>query len=134
MCLAPRLCLQLIVTKLRPGPVSLQDIPDNIAFSSVSESAKQSLYHALKNIYAYTLGTEDGADHSEADTRLHALVMQLEAGLGSALRQQQQASLFKTMLICLKTVVCSLYCTSSILPSCSSIAAKLHAGQVMYDA
>ena len=86
------LCLQLIVTKLRPGPVSLQDIPDNIAFSSISESAKQSLYHALKNVYAYTLGTEDGADHSEADTRLHALVMQLEAGLGSALRQQQQAS------------------------------------------
>ena len=83
---------QLLLTKLTPGPVSVQDIPHNIALSSISNSAKQSLYHALKNVYALRLDTEDDSEHSEADMRLHDLLMQLETGLGSSLRQQQQAN------------------------------------------
>lgn len=82
--------VQLLVTKLKPGPVSLQDIPNNIAISSISQSAKQSLYHALRTVYAPTVTSDDDNEHSEANARLHGLIMQLEAGLSSSLRQQQQ--------------------------------------------
>lgn len=86
------LALQLLFTKLRPGPVTEQDIPCNIAFISIAESGQRSLYHALKSVYAPLMEPEGGSAHSEADSKLHSLVLQLEAGLGSSLRQHDQAS------------------------------------------
>jgi len=85
-----RLRLQLLLTKLRPGPLLVEDIPTNVSISSVSHSRISSLYHALRNVYTPLLGEDDGSEHSEADNQLQGLVMQLEAGLGSSLRQGQQ--------------------------------------------
>jgi hypothetical protein len=84
------LSLQLLLTKLRPGPLLLEDIPKNVSISSVSHSRISSLYHALKNVYTPLLGESDGSEVSESDSQLQGLVRQLEAGLGSSLRQGQQ--------------------------------------------
>ena len=84
------LSLQLLLTKLRPGPLLLEDIPKNVSISSVSHSRISSLYHALKNVYTPLLGKSDGSELSELDSKLQGLVRQLEAGLGSSLRQGQQ--------------------------------------------
>jgi len=84
------LSLQLLLTKLRPGPLLLEDIPKNVSISSVSHSRISSLYHALKNVYTPLLGESDGSELSESDSQLQGLVRQLEAGLGSSLRQGQQ--------------------------------------------
>ncbi len=84
------LSLQLLLTKLKPGPLLLEDIPKNVSISSVSHSRISSLYHALKNVYTPLLGESDGSELSESDSQLQGLVRQLEAGLGSSLRQGQQ--------------------------------------------
>ena len=85
--------LQLFLAKLRPGPLSLEDIPKNLSISSVSGSRISSLYHALRTVYTPLLADDEGKEHSEADNQLQGLLMQLEAGLGSRLRQGQQVQL-----------------------------------------
>jgi hypothetical protein len=87
------LSLQLLLTKLRPGPLLLEDIPKNVSISSVSHSRISSLYHALKNVYTPLLGDNDGSELSESNSQLQGLVKQLEAGLRSSLRQGRQVTL-----------------------------------------
>lgn len=82
--------LQLLLTKLKAGPLTLEDIPRSLSITSVSGSRISSLYHTLKNVYSPLLAPSDAGQHSEADSHLQGLLMQLEAGLGSSLRQGQQ--------------------------------------------
>lgn len=82
--------LQLLVTKLQAGPVVLEDIPRNLSITSVSGSRISSLYHALRNVYNPLVAQNGGGELSEADHHLQGLFAQLEAGLGSCLRQGQQ--------------------------------------------
>lgn len=82
--------LQLLLTKLKAGPLTLEDIPRRLSITSVSGSCISSLYHTLKNVYNPLLAPSDAGQHSEADSHLQGLLMQLEAGLGSSLRQGQQ--------------------------------------------
>lgn len=76
-----------MLTKLQAGPLVLEDIPKNLSITSVSGSRISSLYHVLRNVYNPLVAQDD---LSEADTHLQGLFMQLEAGLGSCLRQGQQ--------------------------------------------
>ena len=85
--------LQLLLTKLKPGPLDLEDIPQNVSICSVSGSRISSLYHALRSVYTPLLDSDTGTEHSEADNQLQVLITQLEAGLGSSLRQGQQVCL-----------------------------------------
>lgn len=86
--------LQLLVTKLQAGPLVLEDIPKNLSITSLSGSRISSLYHALRNVYNPLLAQDSSGELSEADTHLQGLFMQLEAGLGSCLRQGQQVLAF----------------------------------------
>ena len=109
------LCMQVILTKLRPGSVQLADIPANIAISSISPSPMSSLYHTIKCIYQPLLcsgSAEQAARLSlqqqqqqqlPADNKLQDLLVQLEAGLGSALRMGQEVWLGSLVCICLMT-------------------------------
>ncbi|DBB02465.1 TPA: hypothetical protein ACH3X3_011460 [Trebouxia sp. C0006] len=96
---SPSCDFQLLLTKLRPGPLLLEDIPKNVSISSVSHSRISSLYHALKNVYTPLLGESDGSEVSESDSQLQGLVRQLEAGLGSSLRQGQQVKDYAAELV-----------------------------------
>ncbi|DBA90074.1 TPA: hypothetical protein ACH3X2_004335 [Trebouxia sp. C0005] len=96
---SPSCDFQLLLTKLRPGPLLLDDIPKNVSISSVSHSRVSSLYHALKNVYTPLLGESDGSELSESDSQLQGLVRQLEAGLGSSLRQGQQVKDYAAELV-----------------------------------
>ena len=86
--------LQLLLTKLKAGPLVLEDIPRNLSITTVSGSRISSLYHALRNVYNPLLAQDDGRELSEADSHLQGLFTQLEAGLGSSLRQGQQVLTF----------------------------------------
>ena len=89
--------LQLLFAKLTPGPLSLDDIPKNLSISSVSGSRVSSLYNALRTVYTPLLADDEGKEHSVADNQLQGLLLQLEAGLGSRLRQGQQVQLCADM-------------------------------------
>lgn len=102
------LAVQLLLTKLRPGPLLLEDIPKNVSISSVSHSRISSLYHALKTVYTPLLGEHAGGNHSEADNQLQGLVMQLEAGLGSSLRQGHQVT--RPLRASLHSLCANTYC------------------------
>ena len=107
----PPLAVQLLLTKLRPGPLLLEDIPKNVSISSVSHSRISSLYHALKTVYTPLLGDHAGNNHSEADNQLQGLVMQLEAGLGSSLRQGHQVTcLCRSLRASLRSLCANTYC------------------------
>ena len=108
------LCMQVILAKLRPGPVQLADIPANIAISSISSSPMSNLYHTIKSIYQPLLcsgSAGQGARSASlqqqqqlpADNKLQDLLLQLEAGLGSALRMGQEVRLGSLVCICLLT-------------------------------
>ncbi|KAL3130926.1 hypothetical protein ABBQ38_000251 [Trebouxia sp. C0009 RCD-2024] len=90
---------QLLLTKLKAGPLTLEDIPRRLSITSVSGSCISSLYHTLKNVYNPLLAPSDAGQHSEADSHLQGLLMQLEAGLGSSLRQGQQIKDYAAELI-----------------------------------
>ena len=82
--------LQLLLAKLKAGPLALEDIPKSLSITSVSGSRISSLYHTLRNVYNPLLAPNNAGEHSEADSHLQGLLMQLEAGLGSSLRQGRQ--------------------------------------------
>ena len=106
--------MQVILTKLRPGPVKLADIPANIAISSISPSPMSNLYHTIKSIYqpllcnglagqGARLALQQQQQQLPNDNKLQDLLSQLEAGLGSALRMGQEVRLGSLVCICLLT-------------------------------
>ncbi|KAG1663699.1 hypothetical protein FOA52_013267 [Chlamydomonas sp. UWO 241] len=81
---------QIMLSKLRPGPVAERDIPGNIHVSTVSHTPLSSLYHAIKSVYGPMIDTRGGGDQAggaSMDPKLAELLSQLEAGLGSAVRK-----------------------------------------------
>eukprot|EP00955_Chlamydomonas_euryale_P003631 38457-Chlamydomonas_euryale.AAC.11 len=90
--------MQIMLSKLRGGPVAPEDIPANIHVSSVSHTPLASLYHSIKSVYGPMLDTgRNGDQHAAAclrpqsgttiDPKLAELLQQLQAGLGSAVRK-----------------------------------------------
>ncbi|MEW5298923.1 MAG: hypothetical protein WDW36_001993 [Sanguina aurantia] len=76
---------QMLLSKLRPGPVTASDIPANIAVSTVSHSPISSLYHTLKDVFSPMI--KEQALGSGMDARLSELLGQVTAGLGVAVRK-----------------------------------------------
>ena len=105
--------MQVTLTKLRSGPVQLADIPANISISSISPSPMSNLYHTIKSIYQPLLCSgsagqgvrvalqQQRQQQLPADNKLQDLMLQLEAGLGSALRMGQEVRLVSLVCICL---------------------------------
>ena len=104
--------MQVTLTKLRPGPVQLADIPANIAISSISPSPMCNLYHTIKSVYQPLLCSGSAGQGARvagqqqqqqppADNKLEDLLLQLEAGLGSALRMGKEVRLGTLVCICL---------------------------------
>ena len=78
---------QVVLTKLRPGPLRPSDIPHAVSVSSMAHSPVSALYHQLRQVYGPLLGNDargDGA--APVDAKLRGLVAELEAGLGNVLR------------------------------------------------
>ena len=78
---------QVVLTKLRPGPLRPNDIPHAVSVSSMAHSPVSALYHQLRQVYGPLLGNDargDGA--APVDAKLRGLVAELEAGLGNVLR------------------------------------------------
>ena len=102
--------------------MQLADIPANIAISSISPSPMSNLYHTIKSVYQPLLcsgSAGQGARVAQqqqqqqqlpADNQLQDLLMQLEAGLGSALRLGQEVRLGSPVCMCLLT-----YCEAQSL-------------------
>ena len=84
--------------------MQLADIPANIAISSISPSPMSNLYRTIKCIYqpllcsgsagqGARLSSQQQQQQPPADNKLQDLLLQLEAGLGSALRMGQEVRL-----------------------------------------
>ncbi|GMH35100.1 hypothetical protein BSKO_02968 [Bryopsis sp. KO-2023] len=77
---------QLVMTKLRSGPIRMEDIPQSLMITSISASPATSFYHAIQSTYGPAIRCEgDG----QVDPRISEIVVQLEAGLGAHIRQGQ---------------------------------------------
>lgn len=86
----PNCDYQLVFTKLRPGPLA-DDVAGQVAMATVHASPAQSLYHALRTVYAPLLGDLTGGVAGKAagnaagglNPKLQELLAQLQAGLGA---------------------------------------------------
>jgi len=81
----------LVMFKIKPEVVSTESFKTNVLTSTMMASPVNSLYHAVKNMYAPLLLSNDkwsGTFHPQ----LQELLTELEAGLGKALRQQRGGS------------------------------------------
>ena len=83
---------QVVLSKLRPGVVEAADVPANIGLSTVSHSPLSSLYHQLKDVYNPLLGGASGtsaktAQPTAVSAQLSDLLLQVQAGLGAAVRR-----------------------------------------------
>ncbi|KAJ9505745.1 hypothetical protein QJQ45_029246, partial [Haematococcus lacustris] len=81
---------QIILTKLRPGPLTAEDIPANIGISTVSHSPLSSLYHCLRDVYSPLFDGIQRHKTSPApmlEPHLVDLLVQVQAGLGAAVRK-----------------------------------------------
>lgn len=74
---------QLIFFKLRPDPITPENISHTLLVSSLVDSPAKSFYHAVQKFYAPLL-LRDGKRF--VDPKLQSLLTELEAGLGSSLR------------------------------------------------
>ena len=96
--------LQVVLTKLQPGSLAMADIPSKIAVHTLPAAPLASLYHSIKQVYKPLLEQQQQhqqqqrheqqsaalSSQSLEHSRLAELLAQLEAGLGSMLRQGQQ--------------------------------------------
>ena len=71
---------QVIVSKLRAGPLAETDFPDNIAVTTVSESPAHALYHNIKHLYGPALGK---GRQSGGGERVARILQELQEGLSS---------------------------------------------------
>nr|ADI46936.1 DHC1bm [Volvox carteri f. nagariensis] len=76
----------VVLTKLRTGPLRTEDIPAGVAVATVSRSPLSGLYHTLKDVYSPLLQSRLSGG-SAVDKRLHDLLAQVQAGLGTAIRK-----------------------------------------------
>lgn len=73
--------------KLHPTVITPDNLHTNILVSSLLDSPLDSLYHSLQKVFAPIL-VKEGHISESVDPKIQDLVTQLEAGLGSVLRQQ----------------------------------------------
>ena len=53
---------QVVLTKLRPGPLRPNDIPRAVSVSSMAHSPVSALYHQLRQVYGPLLGNDARGD------------------------------------------------------------------------
>lgn len=71
---------QVLLVKLRQGPLTEADLPANVAVSTISASPLSSLYHNLKDVYSPLLGYGDGVNNGKTGAvpaRLQELLQQV---------------------------------------------------------
>ncbi len=94
MALTPTaLSLQVVLTKLRTGPLRSEDVPAGVTVSTVSHSPLSGLYHALKDVYSPLIQSQTSEGAEVLDKRLRELLTQVQAGLGTAVRKGIPVSL-----------------------------------------
>ncbi|XP_018422828.1 PREDICTED: cytoplasmic dynein 2 heavy chain 1 [Nanorana parkeri] len=76
----------LVYFKIRPDVITEDNLHDNVLVSSMLDSPINTLYQAVKQIFAPLL-LKDEKWSKEFDPKLQALLSELEAGLGSVLRR-----------------------------------------------
>ncbi|XP_053561557.1 cytoplasmic dynein 2 heavy chain 1 [Bombina bombina] len=76
----------LVFFKIRPDVITEDNLHDNILVSSMLDSPINTLYQAVRQIYAPVL-LKDEKWSRDFDPKLQALLSDLEAGLGSILRK-----------------------------------------------
>ena len=76
----PASTCQVVLTKLKARALTMQDIPANVAVSSISHSPMSALYHQLEFVYGPLLSKDD------KDAKIRSLVTELKGGLGNVLR------------------------------------------------
>ncbi|KAL3878520.1 hypothetical protein ACJMK2_030860 [Sinanodonta woodiana] len=77
----------IVFFKIRPEPITPDNILANIIVSSMLDSPIHTLYHVIQKVYVPML-LEDGKWSRSFDPKLQNLLSELEAGLGSAIRKQ----------------------------------------------
>nr|BBC28429.1 cytoplasmic dynein 1b heavy chain [Yamagishiella unicocca] len=82
----------VVLTKLRAGPLRTEDVPAGVALATVAHSPLSSLYHTLKDVYSPLIQSQSKEGTGVLDKRLHELLAQVQAGLGTAVRKGTPAS------------------------------------------
>lgn len=77
----------LIIFKLHPSVITPDNLHTNILISSLMDSPLDSLYHSLQKVFMPIL-VKEGQLSETVDPKIQDLVTQLEAGLGTVMRQQ----------------------------------------------
>lgn len=78
---------QVVLSKLRAGPIRTEDVPAGVAVATVAHSPLSSLYHTLKDVYSPLIKSQTAEGVPVLDKRLSELLAQVQAGLGTAVRK-----------------------------------------------
>nr|BCL66104.1 cytoplasmic dynein 1b heavy chain [Volvox africanus] len=87
----------VVVTKLRHGPLRVEDIPAGVAVATIARSPLSGLYHTLKNVYSPLINSQSSESLATVDKRLRELLTQVQSGLGTAVRKGIPASAQEVM-------------------------------------
>ncbi|KXZ45909.1 DHC7 protein [Gonium pectorale] len=82
----------VVLSKLKAGPLTAEDIPAGVAVATVAHSPLSGLYHTLKDVYSPLIQAQSAEGNVVLDKRLFELLVQVQAGLGTAVRKGTPAS------------------------------------------
>ncbi|RDD40688.1 Cytoplasmic dynein 2 heavy chain 1 [Trichoplax sp. H2] len=85
----------LLFYKLKPAVITPDNIHNNVVVSSLLDSPVDTLYHSVHHIFAPLL-LRDQKWSQSLDPKLQKLISELEAGLASTVRQQNNQSKFQS--------------------------------------